>query len=238
MSHLYGCFLMYNNKYILFRNIWSINQNVQGLWLICVSGVRKIAFGLSQAIPALGSGSNPWHWGHKSDSVQSRLFALPHNLPRHPPLGLKFSVLCLCPRRVLDSCILGGRAERGIIFPSLPWQGQWDNICKVAGKFSFSPKRWMQPTAGSGWLRHLEKHLKNAVFYQELQGVTWQRVWYSPRASQRCTGNAYSHFWGAPLPGIIPMTGRGQGTGISARECKIFIKMPGPPCSGRFSVLV
>lgn len=154
---------MYNNKYILVRNIWSINQNFQGLWLIFVSGVRKIAFNLSQAIPALGSSSNHWHWGHKSVSIQSHLFSFPHNLPRHSPLGLKFSVLSLCPRRVLDSCILGGRAVRGIIFPSLLWQGQWDNICKVARKSSFSPKRWIQPTAGSSWLRHIYKLTENIV---------------------------------------------------------------------------
>lgn len=151
MCHLYGCFLMYNNKYMLVRNIWSINQNFQGLWLIFVSGARKIAFTPSQAIPVLGSSSNHWHWGHKPVSIQSLLFSFPYNFLRHSPLGLKFSVLSLCLRRVLDSCILGGRVQRavrGIIFTSLLWQGQWDNVCKVTWKSSVSPKTLMQPPAG------------------------------------------------------------------------------------------
>lgn len=79
-------------------------------------------------------------------------------------------MLCLCLRRVSDSCILGGRAVRGIISPSLPWQGQWDNICKVAPKSSFSPKRWIQATAGRGWLRAWHLQADEKYFIKESHG--------------------------------------------------------------------
>lgn len=110
-----------------------------------------------------------------------------------------FSVLCLCPRRALDSCILGGRAVRGIIFPFLPWQGQWDNICKVSWKSFFSLKRWIQPTAGSGWLRNIYKHMKNILL--SLKSMESDRKWFGiAHPDHPNPAQAMPHFWGAPLP--------------------------------------
>lgn len=140
-------------------------------------------------------------------------------------------MLCLCPRRVSDSCILGGRAVRGIIFPSLPWQGQWDNICKVAPKSFFSPKRWIQATAGSGWLRawHLQADEKYFIKLK-LQVVTWEMVWYNPRPPQPCSGNASSHFWGAPLPRHHPHNWERAGIWNLQESIKFSEKTPVPPC--------
>lgn len=233
MCHLYGCFLMYNNKYMLVRNIWSINQNFQGLWLIFVSGVRKIAFTLSQAIPALGSSSNHWHWGHKPVSIQSLLFSFPYNFLRHSPLGLKFSKLSLCLRRALDSYILGGTVQmavRGIIFPSLLCQGQWDNICKVAWKSSFSPERWIQPTAGRSWLRQAYKHTKKIVSSMNSKELHGKKHGIAPDQDSIPAQKTPILIGGLlHSPGIIPNMGMGQGAGTSPREHKSLRKMPGPP---------
>lgn len=232
MCHLYGCFLTYNNKYTLVRNIWSIKQIFQGLWLSVVSSVRNITFTLSQEIPALGSSSNHWHGVHKPVSVQSLLFSFPYNFLRHSPLRLKFSMLSLCLRRALDSCILGGRVQRAvtvIIFPSFLWQRLWDNICKVMW-MSFSPKSWIQPTARRTWLRQAYKHAKTIVSSLNSKQLHGKWCGTDPDQDSIPAQVVLVLICGLfQLPGIIPRMGMAWGDGTSPAEHKRLRKMPGLP---------
>lgn len=152
----------------------------------------------------------------------SLLFIFPYNFLGYSPLRLKFSMLSLCLRRALDSHILGGRVQRAvtvIIFPSLLWQRQWDNICKMAWKSS-SRKSWVQLTAGRTWLRQAYKHAK--TIESNLNSKDLHGKWCGTAPDQDSIPAQVMpvlicglfHF-----PGVILRMGMGQGDGTSPCYC-------------------
>lgn len=116
--------------------------------------------------------------------------------------GAEIFLCCASARGELWTAVFWEEGQQEALF-SPPSHGKGNGI--TFAKWHQSPSslsQEMDTTHSWKWLaeEHLQAHEKYFIELK-LQGVTWEMVWYSPsRPSQSCTGNACSHFWGAPLP--------------------------------------